>query len=45
MGAGRGVGVAVEVWLEPDRSVRIVPPHEVARLVDAPYPNCQNTSS
>ena len=37
--------IAVEVWVEPDGSVRIVPPHDVARLVDAPYPDCQNTSS
>jgi hypothetical protein len=36
--------VAVEVWLEPDGSARIVPPYDVARLVDAPYPNCQNAS-
>jgi hypothetical protein len=36
--------VAVEVWLDPDGSVRIVPAHDVARLIDAPYPNCQNTS-
>ena len=35
--------VAVEVWLDPDGSVRIVPAHEVARLVDAPYPSCENT--
>lgn len=34
--------VAVEVWLDADGSVRIVPAHDVARLVDAPYPNCQN---
>jgi hypothetical protein len=37
--------VAVEVWLEPDGSVRIVPPHAIGRLVDAPYPNCQSASS
>jgi hypothetical protein len=37
--------VAVEVWLYPDGSVRIVPPHEVGRLVDAPYPDCENDSS
>jgi hypothetical protein len=36
--------VAVEVWLDVDRSVRIVPAHDVARLVDAPYPNCQDGS-
>jgi hypothetical protein len=28
--------VAVEVWLDPDGSVRIVPPRGIARLVDAP---------
>ena len=37
--------VAVEVWLDPDGSVRIVPAHDVARLVDAPYPNCTNGSA
>jgi hypothetical protein len=37
--------VAVEVWLEPDGSVRIVPPHDIGRLIDAPYPDCQNASS
>jgi hypothetical protein len=35
----------MEVWLEPDGSVTLVPPHDVARLVDAPFPNCQNASS
>lgn len=34
--------VAVEVWLEPDGSVRIVPPHVVADRVGAPHPNCGN---
>jgi hypothetical protein len=34
--------VAVEVWLDPNGSVRIVLPHDVTRLVDAPYPSCQN---
>jgi hypothetical protein len=37
--------VAVEVWLDADGSVRIVPAHDVARLPDAPYPNCQNGSA
>ena len=37
--------VAVEVWLEPDGSVRVVPPHAIGRLVDAPYPKCENASS
>ena len=37
--------VAVEVWLDPDGSVRIVPPHEIARPVDSPIPNCQSASS
>jgi hypothetical protein len=32
--------VAVEVWLDPDGSTRIVPAHPVTRLVDAPYPSC-----
>ena len=36
--------VAVEVWFDPGGSVRIVPAHDVARLVDAPTPNCQNGS-
>ena len=34
--------VAVEVWFDPGGPVRIVPAHDVARLVDAPYPSCQN---
>ena len=34
--------VAVEVWFDPDGSVRIVPAHEVGRLIDAPIPNCKN---
>jgi hypothetical protein len=37
--------VAVEVWLDADGSVRIVPAHEVARLVDAPYPICGDGSA
>jgi hypothetical protein len=37
--------VAVEVWLDPDGSVRVVPPHDMGRLVDAPYPDCQNAPS
>lgn len=36
--------VAVEVWLNPDGSVRIVTPHDVDRVVDAPLPDCQNAS-
>ena len=36
--------IAVEVWLDADGSVRVVPAHDVAHLVDAPYPNCQNGS-
>lgn len=37
--------VAVEVWLDADGAVRIVPAHDVAGLVDAPYPNCQDGST
>ncbi len=37
--------VAVEVWLDADGSIRIVPAHDVARLVDAPMPNCRNGSA
>lgn len=37
--------VAVEVWLDADGSVRIDPAHDVARLVDAPYPVCQDGST
>lgn len=37
--------VAVEIWLDPNGSVRIVGPHEVAALVDAPSPDCQNAAS
>lgn len=37
--------VAVEVWLDADGSIRIVPARPVGRLIDAPYPDCTPTPS
>jgi hypothetical protein len=36
--------VAIEVWLDTVGSVRVVPAHDVSRLVDAPIPSCQSGS-
>jgi hypothetical protein len=34
--------VAVEVYLAADGSTRVVPAHEVAAPLDAPYPECES---
>ena len=36
--------VAIEVWLDANASIRIVPAHDITRPIDAPDPGCQNGS-